>query len=118
MVAIYRGRRAVSAAGLPLREILRFGVAGGLSKGSHLSQFLKIVAVARSGLGINIVIMYLTVELLGMDHRLGLVLTVISLAVWSYTVNILWTSGGRPASVQSAAVSAGEERCQASLHNE
>ena len=71
-----------------------------LSHGSHLHQFTKFVAVALSGLGINIGLMYLTVEAYGLDHRLGLALTVLCLAAWSYSVNKLWTFGDARPSVR------------------
>lgn len=70
------------------------------NRGSHRRQFTRFLTVVVGGLGINIAMMYLMVEQLGQNHRIGLGLTVICLTVWSYAANKLWTFGNLEADLQ------------------
>ncbi len=59
--------------------------------GDHMNQFSRFLAVAVTGLGINVLVMYICLDWFELHHLVSLAITVCFLAAWSYSLNKFWT---------------------------
>ncbi|MEQ9366757.1 MAG: GtrA family protein [Leptospirales bacterium] len=59
--------------------------------GDHVDQFTRFFLVAFSGLGINLLVMYICLEWFHLHYLISLAVTVFFLAAWSYGMNKFWT---------------------------
>lgn len=63
------------------------------SEGKHLKDFIKYTLVSVSGLGLNVGIMYTTVDVLALWYIYGLVLVTLTVPVSNFLLNRYWVFG-------------------------
>lgn len=59
--------------------------------GGHMVQFMRFLLVSLSALGINLLTMYLCLELWALHYLVSIAVTVFILANWNYGMNKFWT---------------------------
>jgi putative flippase GtrA len=62
-----------------------------LSDGKHLPTALKFTAVVVSALGLNALVMYVSIELLNIYYLLAQVITTLLILAWNFTAHRYWT---------------------------